>query len=424
MAGVAASGTPALAGLMSSASEALDEALLFSREVDTLSIGGNLDAATRQLDLDAKLTLRGRRSWFSRALTAKIVPAGKAPSILWDAPREASLTLHGQGLEPGMVEPPRRFLQRVASVVLPRSGDPQDARAVDAFLAATPAFDAPWVLARLPAPGAGKSPAPHGDVFAQAQQALARASGTLVLGVEQPAATHAAWLRRSAALLQQINRPSKPGSERAEVLDALLADGHPAVHLDASPAGYPRGSVVAEFSMPAGGTDVVELLQSLSPGASPGSAPKKKGKLSVFVAVAADGAGRSWIGLGFDPVTLRSALQASLAGAPADGKLGARTDLGDLHGPGASWGGMLQPGPLLEEALSGLGAASGSIDSTVRMAFSLMPNRLATPLVLLGAGAHDEHPALSFDIRLSKGTFEDISTLAPVLPAISRLLKP
>jgi hypothetical protein len=55
---------------------------------------------------------------------------------------------------------------------------------------------------------------------------------------------------------------------------------------------------------------------------------------------------------------------------------------------------------------------------------SLMPNRLATPLVLLGAGAHDEHPALSFDIRLSKGTFEDISTLAPVLPAISRLLKP
>jgi hypothetical protein len=408
--------------LLSAPGSVLAEGVGFVQDMDALTIDGVLDASGGTMTLEGTLRMRSSRSWLTRLLTDRNDRAGAPPPIFWQAPRESDSASFGRGQDPKLFEGIRRTLELAMSTALTKAKVPAaDRKPIEEWVASMPLADAAAVAARgpvrssyKPKPPAQRKPA---DAIEQARAFVNGYLGWYLVGVDTPAAPHAAWLRKTAdacaAAVRQLKAHKGPGK-----LDKDDLRWVPTMKVVSAPAGFPKEAVALELSVDVDSRAIWEVTGHLSGGVDVPphpEGPAAKGKITLHMVVVPDGPGRSWMGYSADAETLRKRMAAALSGAPREGTIAAMPGLEPLRTPASTWAGFVIYGSMLDGYFDLLRGGHEPAIALVEQAMKSAPNRFNTPLLVIGSGTAGAAPSTTVRVRMQKGTLDDIGALVRFL---------
>lgn len=228
-------------------------------------------------------------------------------------------------------------------------------------------------------------------------------AGWSVTGIEAPSGPYVTWLRKGGTaveLLLEDLRKQLPAKDRVWV---------PTAKLNAAPAGLPRGSLALDLTWSFDSKAIWSL--TAESGVDHPAGPVAKGQLAFRIAVVPDGPGRTWFGFSADSAVLQKRIASVLAGAPEAGTIASRQDLEPLRSEPALYSGFIIYGSAMDRSF-GMSKkwGSGEVD-WLRSAIAAAPNKLQTPVLLLGSGTSGPAPASSLELRFQRGSLEDLAAL-------------
>lgn len=384
----------------------LREAASFFNDVDAVKIDASVHGASSEASMRTTLAFRSTHGWYTRLLTHRNDRTGPPPSLFWRLPKDSDTALYGRGQDGSYYEGIYRVLRLATTRLLGLGNVSARSRAaVEDFLAVMPDPDVLTASASgsLPsAPASGEITTPEKAV--KAFQSMAGSwLGWSVSGFEAPSAAYASSVRKGALALDLLLRELKmklPAKDRTWV---------PTVRTLANPVGLPRGSVAVDLAW---SFDSKVAWAITGPkGKEHPKGRTARGTLTLRVAVVPDGDRRTWIGFSADPATLNKHLAMSVASAPEGGTIAALPGLELLRREPAAYAGFLSYGAALERSL-GMSGKLGTPDSEwLASALAALPNRLRTPMLLVGSGTTGPAPSSSLEVRLQKGSVEDLVAL-------------
>jgi len=137
-----------------------------------------------------------------------------------------------------------------------------------------------------------------------------------------------------------------------------------------------------------------------------------RGQLAFRIAIVPDGPGRTWFGFSADNAVLQKRIAAALAGAPEAGTIASRQDIAPLRREPSLYSGFIIYGSAVDRSfgLTKRWGGSGEAD-WLRSAITAAPNKLQTPILLLGTGTTGPAPSSSLELRFQRGSIEDLAAL-------------
>jgi hypothetical protein len=384
--------------------DVIGEASSLVDDLDAVSVDAALDAATPQATLRGAVKYKGAKSWTVRALTQRNDRAGAPPAIFWQAPKDSDSAIYGRGADPKMYEGIRRAIVTMVGAAGRGRMPDADRKAIEDVLAKMPLVDATTVSAsgHVDGPkGAPKERKPQ-TVVRDAQAKLAQMVGWTLVGMDVKADADIEWLRE---LVKVYNRPTLQTWLKKQLRDD--AKYLPVVKL-VTPPGLPRGATGIEVSVPLDSRVLWNFVGSpdgeFKP--HPQGAPTK-GNVKMLLVVVPDGPSRTWAAFGADEKVLKDQLNAAKTGAPKEGTIAVREGLEPLRtGPHVSAGFLS-----LASAFSKMrDALSGSREGTAaQAAMAALPNQAKTPILLVHTGTAGATPTTEMEVRVQKGSLDDIS---------------
>ena len=401
-----------------------EEGVRFGDELDTLVLDAALDAGTGTASSKGTLKLHGSKAWMSKALTGRADKQGPAPDLFWQMPKESDTASFGRGADPKLFEAFPKAISALFGAVVKDKLPDSDRKAIQDWIAKMPLMDAVAVSARghiegssdkAAAPKSGKhTPA---EAIKTSREQLVKLLGWTLVGYDTKADAVADWLRE---MVRVYNRPSLQaffkktmGSEASKL---------PVIRTAAVP-GMPKGSLVIEAGINLTSKDVWDVARNRDEEWTrhPDGAPAK-GFIGVSVVVVPDG-NRTWVAFGGDPVILRDKIKSTLASAPKDGTLGARAGLDPLKSGAVLSGGFVSLASVTHSFSDLVKRTNSRREGKLFMAVeAAMPNKGQTPILVLGTAAGGATPSYSAEVRVQKGTIDDIAAaiLAGIAQKMSR----
>lgn len=397
--------------------DAAAEGVAFVGDLEVLTLDGSIDPGGSGATLVAKAKYAKTDSWLSKSLNQKNDKMALAPAMFWSAPKNADTVTYALGGDPKLGDPVKKRLAELASSLTKAKLGDADRKAVEDLVRSIPVVDAPSVSASghidPPAPKAGeKAPPSSGGDDKSVQEKVDAAVGWRITGIETDSKAWANWVSDFAALY------NRAGVQKAiKGVDAKAAKVLTVKKVGAG--GFPAGSTVVEITVDpsaiGGGRSRFDTMPPpLAPLGSKGvKLPKpvpvkveKTKPVTLRLVVVPDGA-RTWIGFASNPDALKAPLKAALLNAPKEGQIGSRTDLDVFKTTPLIGGGFIAPRGVVEAALR-RAPNPEAVTAVVRG----LPNKGETPLLLLMSGTAGPAPSQSFELRVQKGTLDDLASIA------------
>jgi hypothetical protein len=398
------------------------EGVAFVGDLELLTLDGVIDPAGNGATLTAKAKYAKMDSWLAKSINQKNDKMAPAPGIFWSAPKSADAVTYSLGGDPKLIEPlKKRLATLLSSVTKAKLGD-ADRKAIEDLVNSMPAADAmtasaaghiaPPAARPEPAKAGGKSSPLGGDdgrAEKSPQEKVDAAVGWRLTGVETDSKPWAKWFGDLAALY------NRAGIQKA--LKEIDPNAPKMVKVKKGAAtGYPAGTSIVEITVDAGGMFAPSFapppMVMEAPPTKGGKAPKiakaapmpkaKPMPITLRIAVVPDGA-RTWIGVSANPDALKGPIKAALNGAPKEGQVGSRTDLEVFKTTPLIGGGFVAPRGLLDSA-----PKTEAVQAVLRG----LPNKGETPMLMLFSGTAGPAPTSTFEIRLQKGTIDDLAAVA------------
>jgi hypothetical protein len=385
-------------------------------DLDALAFDLRLDGEKSEVSSTGSIRFKGTSSWVARLVTHRNDKAGPPPAIFWQTPKDSDSVSFNRGSDPKFFDGVREVLASGSRELLAGKIDGADVKAISDLLAKIPLTDPPAIVVargHLP-PG----PPPKeikrenfkpADAIRESQNQARAAIGWSLVGVEAKSDAYAEWLRSLVKTYSSRTLQKSIGKVLQDKAGKL-----PTLKTVAAPKGAPKGTVAVEVAFPITSRDVWYNHGRLH---DYRDHPKgdAKGTISFLITVSPDG-DRTWIGVGAEPKVLGERLAAVQSGASKDATLASRGGLDALKNGSYTGGGFFSIGGLAK-------TVSGSLRSTLSRRereemdkfLGAMPNKGETPILLFTAGTTGATPTNSIEVRLQKGTIDDLSTLGLLL---------
>ncbi len=368
------------------------ELIALSNDLDSLRFEVQLEPDAKTLSGEVSLAFKARTSWLAQRFFDNADKAGAPPPLFWGAPADSTSAFFDRGVDAKNYEMIRRHGGNLLDAAMARENLPAaDRKAVvglfEKLMDGTPiSVSASGRVEPTAAKGASE--------FDKIRDAAAVSLGWQVIGLEERSTRVDAWLQDLArvygrAAIQRWLRSTT----------SLEAKHMPQVRYGAmTVAGLP-GLKALQITVPA------TILDPSIKGAKP---------FTYFVMVLPEG-NRTWLAMGADQAALEKQLKAIKAGGSST--LESKPGLEGLRSGRVVGGGFItmagiasQASGGLAEALDGGGFRNREMER-VLTAFSRLPNRGNTPM-LLTTQTQDGSPArVAIQFKVNRGTVEDLRSL-------------
>jgi hypothetical protein len=396
--------------VLDAVSELVREGLQAGEEIDVVSMDGKIDGATGQASFQGAVKFHGNKSWMVRALTSNNAKAGPPPAIFWQAPKDSGAVAFGLATDPKLLEGVRKSAADVFGALTKGKLPDGDRKAVTDVIAHIPLADGAIMSATgHPDPGEVKplkgdmTPA---DAVRMARETVTAAVGWTVVGVDAKSDAYVAWLKD---VVKAYNSPSLQKLAKEQIGKHRPL---PTVKATRAPKGLPAGATAIEMSVPIDSHDVWDQYRRAAQYKEHPKGAPAKGAVSLTLVVVPDGDGRTWIGVSADPAMIASHIAAAKNGAPKDGTIASRDDLEPLRSGKVVAAGFMSLGGLASTARGSLRHQMRRRDAEqMGKVLSSLPHKGATPILFMASGDAGAAPTAMTEVRVQKGTFEDLQTL-------------
>lgn len=399
-------------GLIDLLSGAAADAPKFAADLDALAIDVRLDGEKSEISSSGTIRFKGTSSWVARLMTHRNDKAGPPPAMFWQAPKTSDSVSFNRGSDPKFFDGLREVLASGSRELLTGKIDGADVQAVSDLLAKIPLVDPQAVVVARGHQDSTEKPKTikrenfkPADAIRETQTQVRGALGWSLVGVEAKSDVYAEWLK---SLVKTYSSRTLQGTFK-KVL-GNKSSNLPTMKTVGAPRGAPKGTLAVEISVPISSRDVWYSHGRIH---DYSQHPKgdAKGTLTFLLTVTPDG-NRTWIGLSADPKLLGDQLAIVKDGASKDATLAARPGLDALKSGSFTGGGFLSMGGLLKTATNTLRSSLSDRDrEKMEKVFSAMPNKGETPILLFTNGTTGATPSNSIEVRLQKGTIDDLATL-------------
>ncbi|MCS6900811.1 MAG: hypothetical protein RMJ98_14480 [Myxococcales bacterium] len=388
-----------------------------ANDLDVLALDLRLDGEKSEVSVAGSVRFKSTSSWMARLATHRNDKAGPPPAIFWQVPKDSDSASFNRGSDPKFFEGIREVLASGARELLGGKLDGGDVKAISELLERIPLTNPEAIVVargHLPPEPAPKEIKKENfkptDAIRLSREQARALMGWSLIGVEAKADVYADWLRN---LVKVYNSRTLQNTLKKQLQDK--AGKLPTLKIVAAPKGAPKGTVTAEVSFPIFSRDVWFNHGRLHDYRDHPKGPDAKGSLRFLITVSPDG-NRTWIGLGADPKILGEHLAYVQSNAPKETTLASRSDLELLKSGSYTNGGFFSLGGLAKNISGSLQSMLDHRDREEMERFlGAMPNKGETPILLLVTGTTSTTPTNTVEIRLQKGTLDDLATLGLLL---------
>lgn len=420
-----ARGLPILAEEFKLDIPAFDDALMETATALAEEAGALIyDLDTIELDLDitpqggmtfaGKFQFAGQQSWLVQAAVDGASLAGPAPDIFWHLPKASDSGSWGRSGDPVRYAKIFKTLQAMLKGGLQKAhfGTPADRNALARLLRLPFGKHVPTCTASGHF-GGKPTQAPAGGLLAEL---FGDTLGWQLFGVEEGPAALRGYLQE---LVRVYNRPTMQ-----QTLRKLLgsdAQYLPKVRTMPAPPALGGGSLDVAIDIP----NIEDPFAGMPPTA-PG-APARRATtttLTLHLLLMADGAKRTWVGIGVDRNRLAKLMVTTKGATPGADSLTHRGGLDVFRRGRHTSGGMMTLQTFIESLKPGMTTAQqmgpGSAELQQVMALlERLPHQGKSPIIVLGRASGGGRPHASFEMAVPPGTLEDIGFLVRNILALA-----
>lgn len=393
----------------------VEEALAALNDLDRITLTAALDPDASQMRFRGKVAFRDKSAWLTRVYTDANDEAAPAPAAYWRLPRDADSATYARSADPKLYGGVHDTVRRIATELLAQTPLSAPTRsAIDAFLASMPMHKAEVVSARGIRPFDGKplaskkdTPTPR-DAVREIERIAHSSFGWSVIGIAAPATDYANWFRKGVTAYDRVLREAKANPDIGK--DVRDAKWIPDVRVRNYLAGYPRGSMGVDVTVRFDSKDIWDITAGVKdPLAEHPPGPAARGTVTLQIVVVPDGADYTWVGMSTDPKILKEKIAVVLNPA-RDATIASLPGLEPLRSTATVAGGFVNYGSILQQTMQSMQSGEADVETMQKVVNSL-PNRLQTPLLLLHTGTAGNAPVNEIELRVQRGTVEDIAGL-------------
>ena len=394
----------------------MEEGIAVLNDLDRLTFSASLDPNTSEMRFRGKIAFRDKSAWLTRAYTDANDEAAPAPSNFWRLPRDADSATYSRAADPKLYEGVHETVRMVTTELLTQTPLTAPTRsAIDAFFTSMPMHKAEVVSAHgIPpfdiGPLKNKKGTPTARDAVREVERITNSFGWQIIGVSAPAGDYADWIRKGVTMYDRVLREAKADPDIGkELRDAKWV---PSIRVRNYLAGYPRGSMGVDVTVRFDSKDVWDFTAGVrddSPEHPAG--PVARGSVKLQLVVVPDGANYTWIGMATDAKVLKEKIAVVLNPAGRDATIASLPGLEPLRSTPTVAGGFVNYGGILNQTVESLRGSTEVDPKDIEKVVGSLPNRLQTPLLLLHTGTPGNTPVNELELRVQRGTVEDIAGL-------------